>query len=485
MNLPELGFGCYRIDHRVAEHYETLTKAIRSGITLIDTSANYSDGGSEVLVGNVLTEMLENGDIKREDLTIVTKVGYIQGQNYKNAVKRRDNDNPFPEVVEYDEGLWHCIHPEFLEDQLKHQLTRLNTDYIDAYLLHNPEYYLSWADKEWKRIDAARDEFYVRIRMAFEWLHQKSIEGVIKSYGVSSNTFVADTHKFDFVSLETLHHISVETTEKLGGENYFKFAQMPFNLFEIGAMMEKNQDGNTKTVLEFAKENEINVLTNRPLNAITTKGLVRLADFDYKEHNEKAFLLQIQKLANMEDDMINEKLPNYEVNVMDQKTLEGLFKFADKINDNWEKFGSIEHFNDVIEHYFGPRINYLMDYFEENFPENDMSEYFNNYLTELYKLLNMTSNYYKVTAARRSSFIHGVIDTLADEKYYNLTLSQKALLLILSVDGVDTVLVGARKESYIDDVLPVLEMPKIENAKEILLRLRDELENAQYRTPDL
>src|SRR5690606_41954787 len=118
------GFGCYRIDHRVAEHYETLTKAIRSGITLIDTSANYSDGGSEVLVGNVLTEMLENGDIKREDLTIVTKVGYIQGQNYKNAVKRRDNDNPFPEVVEYDEGLWHCIHPEFLEDQLKHQLTR-------------------------------------------------------------------------------------------------------------------------------------------------------------------------------------------------------------------------------------------------------------------------------------------------------------------------------------------------------------------------
>lgn len=485
MDLPKIGFGCYRVDYRVREHYDALVKAILSGITLIDTSANYSDGGSEILVGNVILDMTEKGEIIREDLTIVTKVGYIQGQNYKNAVKRRDQGNPFPEVVEYDEGLWHCIHPEFLEDQLKHQLTRLNTDYIDAYLLHNPEYYLSWADKEWKRIDAARDEFYVRIRMAFEWLEKKAQEGVIKNYGVSSNTFVSDPHKFDFASLETMYQISEETSQKLGGENHFKFVQFPFNLFEIGAMTEKNQENKTKTVLEFAKEKELYTLINRPLNAITTKGLVRLADFDYKEHNEKAFQAQVQKVIYLEDDMMKEKLPNYDVKAVDMKTLEGLFVSGEKIAENWNKFGSIEHFNDVVEHYFGPRINYLMDYFEENFPEHDMSEYFNNYLSELYRLLNYTSNYYKITAERRSSFIHGIIDTLADEQYYKLTLSQKAILLLLSVEGVDTVLVGARKDPYIDDVLAVVDMPKIENAKEILIRLRDELENAQYHSPEL
>jgi hypothetical protein len=183
--------------------------------------------------------------------------------------------------------------------------------------------------------------------------------------------------------------------------------------------------------------------------------------------------------------MLKEKLPNYDVSAVDIKTLEGLFTSGEKISENWDKFGSIEHFNDVIENYFGPRINYLMDYFEENFPEHDMSEYFNNYLTELYKLLNFTSNYYKVTAARRSSFIQGIIDTLADEKYYKLSLSQKAVLLLLSIEGVSTVLVGTRKDAYIDDILPVLETPKIENAEEILLRLHDELENAQYHSPEL
>ena len=485
MELPKIGFGCYRVDYRVREHYDALVKAVLSGVTLIDTSANYSDGGSEILVGNVLNDLIEKGEIIREDITLITKVGYIQGQNYKNAMKRRDAGNPFPEVVEYSEGLWHCIHPEFLEDQLKHQLTRLNTDYIDAYLLHNPEYYLGWADKEWKRIDAARDEFYVRIRMAFEWLEQKVIDGVIRYYGVSSNTFVSNPHKFDFASLETMHKISEETAEKFGGKNHFRFVQFPFNLFEIGAMTEKNQDGNRRSVLEFAQEKNLYTLINRPLNAITTKGLVRLADFDYKEHNEKAFMAQVQKVMFLEDDMLKEKLPNYDVKAVDMKTLEGLFVSGQKIEENWDKFGTIEHFNDVVEHYFGPRINYLMDYFEENFPEHDMSEYFNNYLTELYKLLNYTSNYYKITAGRRSGFIHGIIDTHADEQYYKLTLSQKAVLLLLSIDGVNTVLIGARKDEYINDLLPILDMPKIENAKDILIRLHDELENAQYHSPEL
>ena len=485
MSFPKIGFGCYRIDYRVREHYEALEKAIKSGITLIDTSANYSDGGSEILAGNVINDLMDRGDIERSDITLVTKVGYIQGQNLKNAVKKQKSGHPFPEVVEYGDGLWHCIHPEFLEDQLKHQLTRLNLDYIDAYLLHNPEYYLGWADKEWKRIDEARDEFYVRIRMAFEWLQKKVNEGVIKSYGVSSNTFVSDPHKFDFASLETMYKISEETAQKFECENSFSVIQFPFNLIEIGAMTEKNQDNNTKTLLEFAKEKELVTLVNRPLNAITVKGLVRLADFDYKEHNQKALETQIEKVSLIEDDMINEKLANYEVSEEDIKKLAGLFKFGEKIRENWDKFGTIEHFNDVVEHYFGGRINYLMDYYEENFPEHDMQEYFGNYLNELYMLLNLTSNYYKISAARRSSFIHGVIDQMAGEEYYKLTLSQKAVLLLLSIDGVSSVLVGARKGNYIDDILPVAKMAKINNAKEILLNLHDELENAQYHTPEL
>ena len=481
MKLPKLGFGCYRIDHRVQEHYQALRKAVLSGVTLIDTSTNYADGSSEILVGNLLTDLLEEDAVKREDITLVTKVGYIQGQNLKNAVKRKEKGKPFTEVVEYGEGLWHCISPDFIEDQLNHQLTRLNQDYIDIYLLHNPEYYLGWAEKKGMDLSEAQQEYYMRIKKAFQFLEKKVEEGKIKSYGISSNTFVSPADKYDFTSLEDI----LELADSVEGENSFTTIQFPFNLVEIGAISEKNQEGGTKTVLQLAGEKDLNVLINRPLNAITSKGLVRLADFDYKDHDAQDFMKQVQRVKLMEDDMIQEKLVNYQLSENDDKILKGLFKFGKKIEENWSDFGSIEHLNDSIEHYFGPRINYLMDYFEANFSEEDMQNYFGKYLKELYRLLNLTTNYYKISAMRRNSFIHSVIDTLADPKYYHLTLSQKAILILLSVKGVSTVLVGARREQYVEDIIKVIDLPAIDNAKDILYKLQEELLKDDYSTPDL
>jgi hypothetical protein len=51
-------------------------------------------------------------------------------------------------LVEYAEGLEHCIHPDFLDDQIGRSLDRLGLDALDGYLLHNPEYYLGWAHKQ-------------------------------------------------------------------------------------------------------------------------------------------------------------------------------------------------------------------------------------------------------------------------------------------------------------------------------------------------
>ena len=70
------GFGAYRVDYRVKEHFESLEYAISSGINLIDTSANYSDGGSEILIGNVIGDMITQGKMLREEIVIVSKGGY-------------------------------------------------------------------------------------------------------------------------------------------------------------------------------------------------------------------------------------------------------------------------------------------------------------------------------------------------------------------------------------------------------------------------
>ncbi|NIV96280.1 aldo/keto reductase, partial [candidate division KSB1 bacterium] len=81
--------------------------------------------GSEMLVGNLLQEMIQRRELNREEIVVVSKVGYVQGQNMKLAQQNEASGRPFPEMVKYMDGCWHCIHPDFLQDQLTRTLERL------------------------------------------------------------------------------------------------------------------------------------------------------------------------------------------------------------------------------------------------------------------------------------------------------------------------------------------------------------------------
>ncbi|MCC6255009.1 MAG: aldo/keto reductase, partial [Ignavibacteriaceae bacterium] len=85
------GFGCYRIDDGIPQHKQALEKALLSGINVIDTSSNYSDGGSEVIVGNVLSNLCSENKIQRENIIVVSKGGYLQGSNLKLGMEREQS----------------------------------------------------------------------------------------------------------------------------------------------------------------------------------------------------------------------------------------------------------------------------------------------------------------------------------------------------------------------------------------------------------
>lgn len=472
MNLSAIGFGCYRIDVSIKEHYDALHKALTSGINVIDTSSNYSDGGSEELVGNVIGDLVRENKIKRDEITLITKGGYIQGQNFKLASKLKAEGKPFEEVTEFSDGLWHCISPDFLDDQIKRQLFRLNQTYADIYLLHNPEYYLSKAKEMKADLSDAREIYYDRIKRAFEFLETKVNEGKILSYGISSNTFAVHSTDYEFTSLEKILEIAKSVSEN----NHFKTIQLPLNLFEAGAVNNKNQVNNTKTVLEFAEENKITVLVNRPLNAVTSKGLVRLSDFKWEAFSEKDFIKQLKLVSMMEDELLNEKIREETLDGKDFNNLKKLLTFGKLIEDNWKFFGSIEHYNDVINQILAPKISQILNIFDEKVDDEDIKDFSARYIRECYKLLNFVSNYYKMKADKRSKFIHSLIDKDLDEKYKNLSLSQKTLLILSSVKGVNSILTGIRKESYVEDVIKILPLKKIKNAKEIIQFVSKEIE---------
>jgi hypothetical protein len=265
-----LGFGSYRIDDRTPEHASALDKALLSGVNLIDTSTNYTDGSSESCIGNALARR------QREELIVVSKVGYVQGQALATARTREQRGSAFPEMVKYTEGCWHCIHPEFLADQLGRSLGRLRVEKVDVYLLHNPEYFFTDASKRCNggSLETLRDQFYDRVRRAFSHLEDEVRRGRIGFYGVSSNTFGALASDPGATSLDRIWTIAGEVAD----QHHFAVVQLPANLFERGAMLTRNNVTDTRTVLEFAREHDLAVLINRPLNASYRERLVRLAD---------------------------------------------------------------------------------------------------------------------------------------------------------------------------------------------------------------
>ena len=220
--LNKISFGTYRTTFHNPIHQQALHYALDNGITHIDTSSNYMYGEAEVLIGQVIEGK------NREDIVIVSKGGYIQGPN----LQRVKDGWEVEDLVEYDPHCFHSISPMFLEDQINNSLERLNTSYIDCYLLHNPEYYLmanlkgNATDED---IDTHHKIMQERIEKAFSFLETKVKEGKIKSYGISSNSFAKKENDYHFLEYNNL----ITLAKNAGGEDHnFKVIQLPINMFE-------------------------------------------------------------------------------------------------------------------------------------------------------------------------------------------------------------------------------------------------------------
>lgn len=277
LTISAVGFGGYRIDISEPSHRHAMEYALLSGINLIDTSANYADGGSERLIGTVLADLVNSGRLCREAVVIVSKGGYLQGENYRLSQQRKVDGHPFSDIVEFGEEFEHCIHPSFLTDQLMRSLQRLGVERVDCYLLHNPEYYLKWAKRHAVPFTLACTEYLRRIREAFLFLEDEVARGRIGCYGISSNTFPLAETDDDFSDLSAIWALA----ERISPRHHFRVIEFPCNLFETDALLQVNQpDG--ATLLEFAKEKNLATLINRPLNAIQHDELIRLADNVYR-----------------------------------------------------------------------------------------------------------------------------------------------------------------------------------------------------------
>ncbi len=455
--VSHAGFGCYRVNTHNPEHERALLKALRSGINCVDTSANYGDGSAEELVGTVVEQLAQHHGIDRSELVLVTKAGYIQGMNYHRAHKNEHLGHAYPQVVKFGEGLWHCLHPEFLEDQLQRSLKHMRTSYLDVFLLHNPEYFLIHADREGRELEDARTEFYDRIHTAFEYCEKQVASGRIQAYGISSNCFGHAARDYDFVSLEKCIEIAKEIASDL---HHFQVIQMPLNLLETGAVTEYNNCANSQSVLECAKNNSIEVMVNRVLNAITQNSLIRLAEHAFAgtpAPTESDIAAALGDLIAHENIMLNDILPTLPFEEHSRETLADFLTPAAHLIEHWMSFDSIEHWHEVEVQYLKPRMNEAIEAIHHH-PTPGMDSWIADFKTKTRQVFTLITHHYAVMSHPRLLRIQSKAVEMLGNEYASLSISQLAFSAARATDGVSCALIGARRETYVDEVIESLSL---------------------------
>jgi uncharacterized protein YyaL (SSP411 family)/aryl-alcohol dehydrogenase-like predicted oxidoreductase len=474
LTVSRIGFGCYRVDDETPEHREALVKALLRGCTLIDTSTNYTDGRSERLVGSVLAELAGDGRLPRESVVVVSKIGYVQGQNLALAEEREAAGKPFPEMVKYMEGCWHCIHPAFLRDQLTRSLDRLQLETLDVCLVHNPEYFLSDAKKRrGGDLEGARAEFYRRLREAFACLEAQVAAGRIGWYGVSSNTAILPADDPEATSLARMLQAA---TAAGGSGHHFRVLEVPMNLFEPGAMLTPNTGPDGRhAALALAAEAGIGVLVNRPLTASAGNRVIWLADFHVGEEGEDvAPDAALGRVAALEAEFRGQIASHLQAPQGGMPPADW-FRWADQLGALRGRLQGLDHWRQIEEQMIAPMVAQVVHMLDQRLSRplgEAWQSWRGRYLPELEALLRA----FRVRAARESQAVSDAA-AVAVNPHLPLArqgegLSRKALWVLASTPGVSCVLLGMRHPSYVEDAAGVLGWPPLPDVRPIYEAIR-------------
>jgi len=224
--MSSIGAGTYLgepDDATDREYTGAIATALRSGINVLDTAINYRHQRSERNVGAALRQVIDSGEVRRSEVIVCTKAGYLSFDGNLPADPRAYFLREYIESGVIDNtqlaGGMHCMTPAYLENQIERSRRNLDIETIDIFYIHNPETQLA---------EVRREVFQQRLRDAFTMLEKQVGSGNIAYYGIATwSAFRLAEGVRDYVSLE-----EVETVARaVGGEqHHFRFVQLPFNL---------------------------------------------------------------------------------------------------------------------------------------------------------------------------------------------------------------------------------------------------------------
>jgi aryl-alcohol dehydrogenase-like predicted oxidoreductase len=264
LTLSSIGVGTYlgNVDN-ITDNLvkEAIKSSVLSAINVIDTAINYRSQKAERSVGKALSELVGEDKVKREELFISTKNGYItnDGDVHEEFWDYIHNTLVKPGIIKSNDisSGYHCMTIPYLEHQLNQSIKNLGLDCIDLIYLHNAA--------EGQLQDISREEFTKKLKQVFEFYENQRKNGTIRYYGMATwDCFRVPKEHPQHILLSDVIRLANEVG---GNEHGFRFIQLPYNMYLDQALILKNQivNGSEASILEAAINLGVGVFASVPL----------------------------------------------------------------------------------------------------------------------------------------------------------------------------------------------------------------------------
>jgi aryl-alcohol dehydrogenase-like predicted oxidoreductase len=269
LKLSSLGVGTFpgaASDEVDAAYAEIISRALVSGINVIDTAAHYRYGRSARAVGEGLRRAFAAG-VKREQVFVVSKGGFLcfddgRPQDFdawfetriaRKGLGRRD-----------DLTAAHLLAPGYLAQQIDASRQALGVETLDAFLVDQPEVHICRIGKQ---------ALNQRLQSLFAVLEQAVKENKIRYYGISTfDGLRTETDGPLFQSLAALLGLAEKAAQLVqrdsGARHGFRLVQLPFNQMQTEGFTRFSQatgQGNVASTLQAARQLRLFVMGSHAL----------------------------------------------------------------------------------------------------------------------------------------------------------------------------------------------------------------------------
>jgi aryl-alcohol dehydrogenase-like predicted oxidoreductase len=241
--------------------------ALERGINIIDTAVNYRCQRAEKSVAEVLKRVFLAQKLKREDVFISTKGGFVPFEDQPSSlIELFQKSYVQTGIAELSDlvAKCHCMSPNFLKNQIELSRKNLNLETIDLYYLHNPETQLE---------EVSPRVFYERLESAFVALEESVRDKKIVKYGMATwNGLRVLPEEMLYLDLKKCVELAQRAHKRVfpnssDGISNFAAIQVPLNLAMPEAAFLENQfvDQFKYSAIEAAKKLKLSVAVSAPL----------------------------------------------------------------------------------------------------------------------------------------------------------------------------------------------------------------------------